>query len=257
MELTGFGTPYWMVRVGGKHFIKNRIIPLLPRNGISTYVEPFVGSGKIILANDPYPHEVVNDLDKDIYTLWKGMKSVKPSTLAGFDLTGNKLKFKQLKDSHFTTLPQKLYRALYLNIHSFSGNMIGYANVSRNAVLYKQKLLQHLPEIQERLKPMTILSQDWKTVVRKYDSPTTLFYLDPPYYEVENYGMKPVPPQDLYDVLSKLKGKWILSYNDVPIIRQLFKGYPIKSFSNINTIKSKSTTGAPTLSMKEVVIMNV
>jgi len=247
MEIIGFGTPYWFSRVGGKQYLKKKITAVLPRDGVTKFVEPFVGSGKVILSMDDYPKEVVNDMDKDVYWLWKGMKTVKPASIEKMDLTPSKEKFNSLRDSK----GRSLYKSIYLSLNGFRSRMNKYGGIA-NVVEYKRKLLEKLPDIQERLKKMTILNQDWKKVVKSHDSPGTLFYLDPPYYEVEGYGdLPPVTPEDLQAVLSKVKGKWALSYNDVPIIRKLFSGYKIRSMT---TRHSAQAGGVKTV--KEVLITN-
>ena len=62
--------------------------------------------------------------------------------------------------------------------------------------------------------------------VRRYDSPSTLFYLDPPYWHCEDYYGKGLFERADFDrlnaVLSAIKGRFILSINDVPEIRRLF-----------------------------------
>lgn len=236
------GTPYWFSRIGGKQFLKHQITPFIPKADI--YVEPFVGGGKVLLSMDKYPCEVVNDIDKDVYYAWAGMKSA--TTIADMDFTRSREKFKQVLKS-----APSLYRSLYLNINSFSANMRGYGDASGNPALYKKRLMDNLPKIKERLKDMTILNRDWKSVVREYDGPNTFFYFDPPYFGTLGYGYEVITPEQLFDVLSKLKGKWILSYNDIPVIRRLFSGYIIKSLTTRYSSAPKAKEG-----VGEVLILN-
>jgi len=68
----------------------------------------------------------------------------------------------------------------------------------------------------------------------KYDRPGTLFYLDPPYWQTEGYG---VPfgfdnYLQLAEIMRTIKGKAILSINDHPEIREAFHGLP---FSLVGT----------------------
>lgn len=229
-KVWGWGTPYWFNRLGGKQYLKKKIGPLIPKD-IQTYVEPFVGSGKVLLSLDPFPKEVVNDLDKNTYYLWKDMKSVKPSFIASMDLTPSKTKFDQLKNSKPSTIPQRLYKNLYINANSFSSMNKSFVDKGDGPGNFQKKLVKNLPEIQERLKGITITNKDWKSVVKQYDGKDSFFYLDPSYYEVEGYGLPDVTPEDLWDVLSKTKGRWLLSYNDVPIIRKLFHAFNIRQLS--------------------------
>jgi len=75
-------------------------------------------------------------------------------------------------------------------------------------------------------------SLDWRDFVDRYDRPGTLFYLDPPYFGSEDYYGKALFGRDQFaamaERLSKLKGRFILSINDVPEIRELFGGCQIQ-----------------------------
>jgi len=66
----------------------------------------------------------------------------------------------------------------------------------------------------------------WELVIEKYDKPETFFYLDPPYYSDPCYKHNFSSLDDyrkIDSVLSSIKGKFILSINDVPEIREVFK----------------------------------
>ena len=67
---------------------------------------------------------------------------------------------------------------------------------------------------------------DWRECIKRYDRAHTFFYLDPPYWQTEGYGV-PFPfaeYQAMAEVLRGLKGKAILSINDHPDIRAVFAG---------------------------------
>ena len=70
----------------------------------------------------------------------------------------------------------------------------------------------------------------YEEILKRFDRPTTLFYLDPPYYDRElyNYNLKPEDFATLAERLRLLKGKFLLSLNDVPEVRALFKGFSIR-----------------------------
>lgn len=68
-------------------------------------------------------------------------------------------------------------------------------------------------------------------MLTRYDRPTTLFYLDPPYYEIKlyRYNLEPDEFRKMAERLGKLKAKFILSLNDVPEVRALFKDFKIRT----------------------------
>lgn len=90
-------------------------------------------------------------------------------------------------------------------------------------------LEQDLADAHFRLANTTIEHLDWQEVILKYDRPHTLFYCDPPYWQTEGYGVG--FDWDQYEALAELantiKGQLIISINDHPEIRKLFKNLPV------------------------------
>ena len=64
-----------IARIGGKKYLATEIVSMFPKDNIKLFVEPFVGGGSIYLKQD-YPYSVINDLDKDIYDIWRDVKKV-------------------------------------------------------------------------------------------------------------------------------------------------------------------------------------
>ena len=73
-----------------------------------------------------------------------------------------------------------------------------------------------------------IENMDFEEVIRKYDSPTTYFYTDPPYYVVgegayySNHDFDRKDHERLANVLHKTQGKFGLSYYDFPLLHEWF-----------------------------------
>ena len=67
---------------------------------------------------------------------------------------------------------------------------------------------------------------DWADFIPRYDREGTLFYLDPPYWGCEgDYGRTLFSREDfgnMAGLVSNLKGRFIMSINDVPEIREIF-----------------------------------
>ncbi|MGN1080218.1 MAG: DNA adenine methylase, partial [Alphaproteobacteria bacterium] len=79
---------------------------------------------------------------------------------------------------------------------------------------------------------VTIERQDFETFIKHYDTKDTLFYLDPPYWGNEtDYGKGVFCRADferLKNVLTGIKGRFILSLNDTPQVKELFKNFTIE-----------------------------
>jgi DNA adenine methylase len=69
---------------------------------------------------------------------------------------------------------------------------------------------------------------DFEDVIVKYDSPTTYFYVDPPYYIVgegsyySNHDFDREDHERLANVLHNVKGKFSLSYYDFDLLKEWF-----------------------------------
>jgi DNA adenine methylase len=80
----------------------------------------------------------------------------------------------------------------------------------------------------------------WREFIDRYDTPATLFYLDPPYWgSEEDYGAGVFTRADFVGLawdLSRISGKFVLSVNDVPEMREIFGRFAIESVSTRYTI---------------------
>lgn len=81
-------------------------------------------------------------------------------------------------------------------------------------------------------------------ILTRYDRPDTLFYLDPPYHGFEDFYGKNVFSQEDYaalkDILKNMKGKFIMSMNDTPYIRETFADFNIEEVLVLYTINKNS-----------------
>ena len=102
------------------------------------------------------------------------------------------------------------------------------------------KLGPVLTEIHERLAGVAIECLPWSDFVDRYDTPGTLFYLDPPYWGSEtDYGAGVFDRADfarLASHLARIDGRFILSVNDVPEMREVFKRFSIESVATRYTV---------------------
>ncbi|WP_343217638.1 DNA adenine methylase [Helicobacter sp. 13S00477-4] len=86
----------------------------------------------------------------------------------------------------------------------------------------------------QRLRGVCIENMDFRRLIKEYDNKDTFFYADHPYVGTESYyknteGFGVKEHQELYTLLSNIKGKFILSYNDCEFIRGLYKDFKIES----------------------------
>jgi len=101
-------------------------------------------------------------------------------------------------------------------------------------------------------------NKDFQDLIKHYDREDTFFYLDPPYYMAEKLYAVAFPRADhqrLFDVLTHKdrKGKWLLSYNDEPFIRELYAGYYQYDFTRHHSLAARYRDGAE---YNEILIAN-
>jgi len=93
-----------------------------------------------------------------------------------------------------------------------------------------ERLPQVIEETHKRLARVQLECLPYEKVLKRYDRPETLFYLDPPYFGLELYrhNLTALDFETMAARLGKLNGKFILSLNDVPEVRKIFKDFKIR-----------------------------
>lgn len=225
--------------IGGKRALAAKIIERIEAVSHRTYCEPFVGMGGIFFRRRTAPPaEVINDRNGEVANLFRILQRHYPQFMdtLRFQLSGRR-EFERLKASDPTTLTdlERAGRFLYLQKLAFGGKVAGQhfgVDPSSAAGFNLTRLEPLLADIHERLAGVTIECLDWSDFIDRYDRPGTLFYLDPPYWGSEGVYGKELFARDQFALmaerLAQLKGRFVLSINDVPEIRRLFGRFEIE-----------------------------
>lgn len=216
--------------MGGKNKLKKRIIDLFPKDYENMiYIEPFVGGGSVYFSKEPSKEEIVNDIDKDLIEVYKGFKKYDYDKIKK-DVDGkySKEDFYKLRDN----IPKDNYNNF---LRLFILFRLSYFGKLRSPM--KKNKINLRENFSERLKNTKIYNTDYKTIIKKFDSPNSLIYLDPPYEgsTTKHYKNSIIDYEELKNILSKIKGKFILSINKSDTIKELFKNF------NISEIKTEYT----------------
>ncbi len=212
---------------GGKSRVARKIVRHIPEH--KTWVEAFAGGASVTLAKPPSEREVLADARADVTQFFQKVKAGEPIedlkpdiSKREFDIIKNKPENRR-SPAEFLALQQK----------SFGGHGQSFARDS--AIIRKQ--LESYDDYWQRLRKTIILNTDYRKTMRRYDSPSTVFYLDPPYPNPRDkfvdYGGHGIPTvQDLRTAIDMAKGKVMLSYPDTPEVRQTFpkSKFQIKRF---------------------------
>lgn len=219
--------------IGGKRRLAARLVAMIATIPHRTYAEPFVGMGGVFFRRDSRPPaEVINDRNGEVANLFRILQRHYPQFMdtLRFQITSRR-EFERLKASDPATLTdlERAGRFLYLQRTAFGGKVTGQNfGVDRKAAggFNLTRLAPLLEEAHERLAGVVIEQLDWPAFLARYDGPETLFYLDPPYWGSEGDYGRELFGRDQFSALAEalkgLQGRFILSINDVPEIRELF-----------------------------------
>jgi DNA adenine methylase len=243
--------------IGGKARIGKWIVPYIPKD-IETYVEPFSGMFWVFFNMNltDYPNlktVVYNDFNQLNTNLFKCSKQ--------YDRLLRELQEYPRQEYRNYTADNSIYAELFTKCQKevFDPNLIigdepdfeiaakyvyvltqifsGSKPETSKYVDYKGKYrckidifedkLRH-PRFREHYDKITFIeNSDFEEIIYKYDSPTTYFYLDPPYWKTENYysahDFDSKDHERLSLCLHKINGKFGLSYYEFP---QLLDWYP-------------------------------
>ncbi|ESQ82340.1 DNA methyltransferase [Asticcacaulis sp. AC466] len=176
--------------------------------------------------------EVVNDISGDLVNFYRVVQrhdqalfrelQWRPAMRAEFD------RLMDARDKDLTDI-ERAARFIYLQTLAFGGKVAGRsfgvdATAAHNFDLARIK--PRLERLHNRLAGIVIENLDWLNFITRYDRAGTLFYLDPPYWGSEgDYGDEVFYRGDfqrMSDKLQSIEGKFLLSINDRPEVRELF-----------------------------------
>ncbi len=216
---------------GGKYRLYKKIIGLMPEH--KTFVEGFCGGAQVFFHKKRSDTEAINDVNSDLMFSYRFIKGMTPEDwewLKEQNWVISRGRARKVFDMKPKTPRERFYRFAYLNKSLYWGRTDVWEGVrtGEKGEGYKIKLVERLPDIQERLKGVKLHSWDWKDIIKEYDGENTFFYLDPPYplhwpKEGGGHGSKFFKEEDLLPTLRSIKGKFMLSYELEKL--NMFKGF--------------------------------
>lgn len=242
---------------GGKQRIASRIVEEIKQILHACYVEPFCGGAAVLFAKD-HPKlsanndraiEVINDTSDLLISFYRVAVSRESDLFEMLNATAYSqseyAKAKAiLKDS-------SSYDALTLAWAYYLAASWGYANkvgggwqrspINNHASLHQNRLSRFREQV-DRIKNVEIYNADALQIIKEMDSPTTLFYCDPPYVNTSQghyTGYTIEDLQALCDMLDSISGSYILSgYDNTDIIpKSVTRTVKIEAYSSASTKK--------------------
>jgi len=222
--------------LGGKRRLAETLLNRFPAHGC--YVEVFAGGAALYFMRPPADVEVINDVNGDLVNLYRVVKHHLEEFVRQFKYAlSSRQIFKWTQDTppEVLTDVQRAARFFYLQQQAFGGRVEGqtWGTATTAPAINLLRIEENLSAAHLRLASAYIEQLDWATCMDRYDRPHTLFYLDPPYWQTEGYGV-PFPWQQyelMAQKLGQLKGKAIVSINDHPDIRRCFAGFQMESLA--------------------------
>ena len=216
---------------GGKRRLLKYLLSDIPNH--SSYVEAFAGGVALLLAKDPVKAEVINDTDAELVRLYRCVAHHLDELVRQFRwalVSREMFRWAQLQHVDTLTDIQRAARYYYLQKLCFGGRVRGRTYGTSAGAPPRLNLLrmeEDLSQAHLRLARVTIENLPWSECLRRYDRPGALFFLDPPYWETAGYGSA-FPEQEYADLAAAMrgiKGEAMLTINDHPRMREVFKGF--------------------------------
>jgi len=275
--------------IGGKARIGKWIVPFIP-NDIETYVEPFSGMFWVFFNMDlkNFPN-----LKTVVYNDFNGLNANLMKCALQYDRLWeelNKYPCQQLKVENTPPEYAQLFKKyqkeifnddyvigdepnfeaagkyVYVLTQVFSGSRPETSSYTDYKGKYRCKVLIFMdklknPKFREHFDRITFVeNMDFQEVIEKYDSPTSYFYVDPPYWKTENYysnhDFDRTDHERMSTVLNNIDGKFSLSYYPFEVLKEWFPRdmftWTMKSFSKA----AAAQAGRKQNKGQELLIMN-
>ena len=217
-----------MSYIGGKRRLAKRLIAMFPPH--KTYGEVFLGGGQVLFKKEPSPVEAVNDLDGEVVNFFRcaQLHYDELCRQLKFVLVGRRWYeiFQQENPASLTDI-QRAARFFYLQKSSYAGLVHGqhYAlRVVSTPGFRPDRLPEILEQVHRRLARVQIESLPFGEFIRRFDRPNTLFFADPPYWKrtLYRHNFSEDDFRNLASQLQSIEGKFVLTVDDVPELRELF-----------------------------------
>lgn len=239
--------------VGGKKALRDAVLARFPPY-YERYIEVFGGAGWVLFHKPPgIDFEVYNDFNSNLANLYRCVRE-----------NPNKLQYKlryvlnSREDFDHISLLHK--KQLFPKFHDYDRAAkfyqlirYSYANGLDSFGSHPHSIWSDFPLIDmaaKRLQKVVIENKDFEKLIRQYDRPVSFFYCDPPYFATESYYKDVGFGRDdhirLMQTLMSIKGKFLVSYNDCPEIREIWDqpGIKIEAIERINNLAQRYDGGS-------------
>lgn len=208
---------------GGKQKIVKHIIPHIPQHTV--FVEPFAGGATLLFAKPDYRtgnnnnyREVINDTNKDVHNFFVQLRDNGTELCRMLELSLYSQEEHRIARNYNGDDPLMKAYYFYVNIMQSFAKIIngswGNNICGQNIPITNKNKTDNLQLYIERMRSIYISCEDAIQCIKRWDSPQTFFYCDPPYPETRQEYGKTYTQQDfenLIETLDSCEGSFILS----------------------------------------------
>jgi len=251
---------------------KRKLIPVLRKSvptSFERYIEPFCGSISLFLEL-PRSKAILSDINDELINFYKMVKT-SPSYIS-FEMSKlesteeNYYRVRSLNPADLSR-KERAVRFFFLNRHCFNGvyrtNKLGLFNVPYGSKLTSIPSAAEVMDFSRFVRGVTFECADFEAIISRAQL-NDFVYVDPPYAgrDVKDrgeYGQIKFSELDigrlhLALVQASTRGaKILLSYADIPLIRQTFAGWHIET---VSVGRSVSGFSKGRMKVNEVLIKN-
>ena len=260
--------------VGGKKALRELIYQRFPKN-YGRYIEVFGGGGWVLFGKKPDKFEVYNDFNNNLTNMFAVVRDQPLAFIQELGYLPENGRFifnlykeiisKQRIEDKYIEEEMKKVKVYFTELQAeeiqevMKKERIEKQDVKLAVAFFKlirysygsgcktfgcrpydvRKAFTLVWNISDRLANTIIENKDFEALIIQYDRPDAFFYCDPPYFETEGHYAVVFTKEDhirLRDTLKKIRGKFLLSYNDCEFIRELYKDYYIESVTRLNNM---------------------
>ena len=253
---------------GGKLKVVDYVKQLMEINDLmgGTYIEPYAGGASVALSLLFSKHASkikINDIDRTIYAFWHSVLNETDALCRLINDTPITMdvwvaQHERQKHKDEVGLLELGFSTFFLNRTNRSGILNGgviggkeqRGEYKIDARYNKRELIERIEHVAGYADLIELTSMDAVALIKRYKrtpAAKTFCYLDPPYY-VKGQDLylnyyRDEDHKDIAEAIKKFKGQWIISYDAVDFISELYKGYRQKeyylSYSAGNSAKGK------------------
>lgn len=223
--------------LGGKNRVASKIISLIPRH--NCYIEAFCGGAQVLFHKPLSSVEILNDLDEEVFNFLRICQLHHSELIRYLQFCTVSRKWFELfqkQDPKALSDIQRAARFFYLQKNCYGGliNRKHFKVSVQDGPNYNPHripMVLHLAH--ERLLSVQLECLPYQDILSRYDRRDTFFYLDPPYFGLPHYKFNFTEADyvELVRLLKTLKGRFLLSLNDLPQTRKIFADFKISKLS--------------------------